>query len=427
MKKFQEWMEKKLTPIANALAKVIVLRGISLGFMMSLGVILIGTVFSLLSGISIGNYQAWIEANGLAKVFAVGTNATINVLSLYVVFSVAYQIAKEEGLESSGIAIGFTALAAFFIVTPFLSINEGSQTVIDMTYLGALGLFVALLVGILTAYVFVLFKKLNWEIKMPEGVPPALSRSFEALIPGLVVAILAALVFALFNSTEYLSIHGAIYGILGKPLAALSGSIWTWVFLGLLGNLLWFFGLHGLNVIIPFYFVLFMAPAMENMAAYAAGTPMLYPVNIGLLNIIISGGAGGTLGLAICMIFFSKSARLKTLGRFAIVPGLFNVNEPLVFGFPLVLNPITLIPFMFIQQIDSLLAYFVMKAGLMTYPKAGFLPTGTPVILGEFLQSGVGGIVFGLVMIVLNAVLWYPFFKIQDNKYLNEEQEGAKA
>jgi PTS system cellobiose-specific IIC component len=154
---------------------------------------------------------------------------------------------------------------------------------------------------------------------------------------------------------------------------------------------------------------------------------MLYPVNIGLLNITISGGVGATLGLALCMLFFSKSARLKTLAKIAIVPSLFNVNEPLVFGFPLVLNPITLIPFMFIQQIDALLAFLVMKAGLMTYPKAGFLPVGTPVILGEFLQCGVGGIVFGLVILVLNTALWYPFFRIQDTKYLKEEQEVAKA
>jgi PTS system cellobiose-specific IIC component len=427
MKKFQEWMEGKLIPVANAFAKVAIFRGISSGFMTILGVIMIGTVFSLFSGVSIGNYQAWLAETGLSKILAIGINATINVMALYTVFAVAYQMAKEKDMESSGIVIGFTALVAFFIVTPFLSIEDGKRTVIDMTYLGAQGLFVALIIGILTAYIFQFFKKRRWELGMPEGVPPSLVRSIEGLIPGIVVAILAVLVFVLFNSTQYGSIHGAIYGILGKPLATLSGSIWTWIVLGLVTNFLWFFGIHGLMVAIPFYFVLFMAPAMENMAAYAAGQPMQYPVSIGLLNIVISGGVGATLGLVLLITFFAKSARLKTLGKIALVPSLFNINEPIIFGLPMVLNPIMFIPFIFIQQIDSILAFLAMQAGLMSYARAGFLPAGTPVILGEFLQSGLGGIVFGLVIIVLNALLYYPFFRVQDKKYLVEEQEIGKT
>jgi PTS system cellobiose-specific IIC component len=190
---------------------------------------------------------------------------------------------------------------------------------------------------------------------------------------------------------------------------------------------LWFFGIHGLMVALPFYFMLFMAPAMDNMAAYAAGQTVQNPVSIGLLNITISGGVGATLGLVLLLTFFAKSARLKTLGKIALVPSLFNINEPVIFGLPMVLNPIMFIPFLFVQQIDNILAYLAMRVGIMAYPHAGFLPAGTPVIVGEFLQSGLGGIFFGLVMIVLNALLYYPFFRAQDKKYLLEEQELVTA
>lgn len=429
MEKLMNILKKRLVPIANTFSRNRVMQGISGGFTSLLPILLVGSVFSLLSGLDIGGYQSFIQSNGLYNIFTVVVDMTNNIMSIYVVFGIAYQLSKILDKDGNPIAVGMTALVSFMIVTPLVPILGANDTVtkyIDMTYLGSKGIFTAIIISIITAYICTICTKNNITIKMPTGVPKMIEKSFAAVIPALFVIVFSLIIYAIFNATSYGNIHGFIYGILGKPLAVLQGSIITWIILNVLASLLWFFGIHGGMVTIPFMMILFMQPTMENVSAYAAGQPLPHILTMGLLNIMMLGGIGCTLSLVILLTFFSKSTHFKTLGKLTLIPSFFGINEPIMFGMPMVLNPMMFIPLFIIPLLNNLIAYFAMSTGLLGYPRMTMLSTGTPVFLDSFLQVGVRGIILQIILILLNIAIYYPFFKIEDSRHYEEEMK-AKA
>ncbi|MDP9751121.1 PTS sugar transporter subunit IIC [Thermoanaerobacter pentosaceus] len=428
MEKIMDTLKKVLMPIANAFSRNRVIQGISNGFTSLLPILLVGSIFSLFSGMDIGGYQAFIHKNGLYDIFMVVVNMTNNIFAIYVVFAIAYQLAKILDENSNSMAVGILALINFMIVTPLVSLkgaNGAVTTYVDMTYLGSSGIFVAIIIAIMTAYIYTIFIKKNITIKLPAEVPEMIEKSFSAIIPYVVVIVLSLIIYVIFHATSYKSIHGFIYGILGTPLKALQGSVFTWIILSLVASLLWFFGIHGGMVVIPIMMVLFMQPTMENVAAYAAGKPLPHIITLGFLNIMLLGGIGATLGLVILMTFFAKSAYFKALGKLALIPGIFGINEPIMFGMPIVLNPIMFIPFVLVPVIDTLIVYLSMYSGLVSYPRMAMLSTGTPVFLDAFLQVGVKGIILEIVLILTNMAIYFPFFKLEDNRHYGEEHSSA--
>lgn len=173
---------------------------------------------------------------------------------------------------------------------------------------------------------------------------------------------------------------------------------------------------------IPFSMMLFMQAGVENQAAFASGAPMQNIITVGLLYFLMLGGIGNTLGLSIDMLL-AKSNRYKTLGRLAILPSCCSINEPIVFGLPLILNPIMALPYFLVPQINILITYFAMKSGLVSLPRIAMGATGTPVLLDGWLICGVSGIILEIVLIIVSAILYYPFFKTQDNIALKEEAQ----
>lgn len=428
MGKIMDALKKVLMPIANAFSRNRVIQGIGNGFTSLLPILLVGSIFSLFSGMDIGGYQAFIHKNGLYDIFMVVVNMTNNIFSVYVVFSIAYQLSKILDDDDNSMAVGILALVNFMIVTPLVSIkgaNGSVTTYVDMTYLGSAGIFVAIIIAILTAYIYTIFVKKNIKIKLPVGVPEMIEKSFSAIIPYVVVIVLSLIVYVIFHATSYKSIHGFIYGILGTPLKALQGSIFTWIILNLVASVLWFLGIHGGMVTIPFMMALFMQPTLENVAAYAAGKPLPHMITLGFLNITFLGGIGCTLSLVILMAFFAKSAYFKTLGRLALIPGLCGINEPIMFGMPIVLNPMMFIPFVLVPMINTLIVYLSMYSGLVGYPRMAMLSLGTPVFLDAFFQVGVKGIILEIVLILLNMAIYFPFFKLEDNRHYVEEHAAA--
>ena len=172
--------------------------------------------------------------------------------------------------------------------------------------------------------------------------------------------------------------------------------------------------------------MLFMQAGAENQAAYASGEPMQNILTMGFFLFMMLGGIGNTIGLSIDMILFSKSNRYKTLGKLAILPSWCGINEPIVFGMPLILNPIMAIPFFLIPQITTLIAYFSMQAGWVSLPRIAMGATGTPLLLDGWLICGVTGILLQIVLVIVAIILYYPFFKVQDNIALKEEQANIQ-
>ncbi len=173
--------------------------------------------------------------------------------------------------------------------------------------------------------------------------------------------------------------------------------------------------------------MLFLQPGMENQANFAAGMPMTNVLTLGLLFYLMLGGIGNTIGLAINMFFFSKSQRYKALGKIAILPSLCSINEPIMFGMPIMLNPIMALPFFIVPQIILVATYFVMNVGLVSLPRIAMGATGTPILLDGWLMTGISGVIWQVVMIVFSVLAYMPFFKVQDKMALKEEKIASST
>lgn len=425
MSNFMSKMEAVLTPLAAKVGSNRILKAISTGFNMVMPIIIIGAIFSLLSTLQIAPYQAFLASTGLGTLLALIGKFTTDIMALYVAFCAAYAFLQNEGMKNDALPAGLLSILSFFIMTPLATVvvKKVSTTYIAFDYLGSKGLFTALLTGLLVGAIYKFVVSHGWTIKMPDGVPPTVSKSFSALIPGFMIAAVFLVINGAFKAGTGLSFSEWFYGILAAPLGALSGSLATFIILNVLASVFWFFGIHGGQVTLPFAMILFMQAGAENQAAFAAGKAMPNVLTVGLLGFLMLGGIGNTLGLSIDMLFFSKSERYKALGKLAILPSICSINEPIMFGMPLILNPIMAIPFFLVPLINSTITYFAMTGGLVSLPRIAMGAAGTPILLDGYLISGVSGIILQIVLVALTAIIYLPFFKVQDNVALKEESD----
>ena len=386
MEKFQALMEKTLVPFATKLSNNKVLKAISGGFGMLLPIIMVGAIASLLAGLSITPYQDFITANGLKTVFTYVTTYTTNMLSLYAAFAIGKCMAEQLDCEGQSSIIGIASLFVFLLLIPSGVAADGTAVanMIDMTYFGSAGLFSAMILGIVVPAIYAVFIKKNITIKMPDGVPPFVSKGFAGIIPVLCITVLFVVIRQLCALTPFGSFGGMIYGLLKAPLASLSESPLTFGLLVLLCNLLWFFGIHGGMVTMPF------------------------------------------IGLVLCMLFVAKSERYKSLGKMAIAPALCGVSEPVVFGMPLMLNVMMFIPMILTPLLSFVLSYAVTSIGLVPVLNGMQLRTGTPVLLSGFLTGGWQAMIWQAVLVALQFAIYFPFFKMLDKQAYADEQAAAK-
>lgn len=423
MQKFMDKMENVLAPLATKVGGNRILKAVSTAFNMIMPLIIIGAIFSLVSTLSIGGYQAFLQSSEIGKILALVGKFTTDLMALYVAFAAGYAYVRNEGMNNDAIPSGLLSVLAFFIMTPLteVMINEVPTTVLSFDYLGSKGLFTALLVGLLVGFIYTFVTKKGWVIKMPDGVPPTVAKSFSALIPGFVITGIFLVINGIFNALTGATFSEWLYSVLAAPLSALSGSVITFLVLLFICQVFWFFGIHGGQVTIPFMMILFMQAGVENQAAFGTGQPMQNIVTVGFLYFLMLGGAGNTMGLALDMLLFSKSKRYKSLGKLCILPSICNINEPVIFGMPIILNPVMAIPFLLVPQITAIITYFAMNLGLVSLPRIALGATGTPLILDGWMIAGLSGIILEVILIALTAIIYYPFFRVQDHMACQEE------
>lgn len=434
MDSFIEKLQNVLVPFSQKVNNSKILKGISGGFSAMLPVVMAGAIFTLLASLNIGPYQNFITAIGLKPLLAIPQDFTTNMISVYAVFLIAKAEAAVLGMdERDSLASGVMALMAFLIMIPLGVTGTDAETgvvvnvaaAVNTTFLGSAGLFTAMIVGILFPYIHNFFITKNIGIKMPESVPPMISKSFSALIPALAIAFIAVILRTLAGMTSYGSVTMLIYGLLRAPLTALAASPLTFILLLIICNILWFFGIHGGMVATSVMAALYTGLTLENLAAYGAGQALpniiIQPAWFAIGNI---GGSGCAIGLCLCLALFSRSARYKALNKISLPAGLCGISEPMVFGFPLVLNPVMLIPMIVAPIATFLLGYAAMAVGLVPYMVGVNVSTGTPVLLSAFAAwADWRGIVLQAVLVAVSVAIYYPFFRACDNQALKEEQE----
>jgi len=350
-------------------------------------------------------------SGSLWSVFSV----TFGLLSLYVVISVSYALARRRGLDPL-MPVFFAFMSYILVASPGLPDGEAG------TFLDNSGMFTAIVVSVITVEVYNFFIKKGFVVKMPDGVPPAIVSAFAALVPGAVLAFCWWLVRFVLG----FDLAGGLFVVLSKVVPAASTYVATAI-AETFHAFLWTMGIHGDLTIGIALEPVWQANLAANAQAVADG---LKPTAIytGIFrSFVVPGGSGATLPLA---IYFtrSKSARLRKVGWLGVWPGIFNINEPITFGAPVIFNPVLAIPFILITFINTTVAYLATSAGLVgaTYIAAPWtLPS--PILM--FLATGYDWraiILAILVEFVIPGFIWYPAFKAWEKQVLEKEEAAAK-
>lgn len=262
---------------------------------------------------------------------------------------------------------------------------------------------------------------------MPAGVPPTVVQSFAALIPAGIVMIVFFAVNAAFVAcgTDAFTF---IFTFLQTPLLGLGDTLGAMVIAYIFLHLFWFFGVNGGSVVGAVFNPILTTLGLENLEAYKAGTELPHIITQQFQDLFATfGGCGSTLSLLIAMLLFCKSKRITELGKLALVPGIFGINEPIVFGLPIVLNPTILIPFMLVPTLNIVITYFVMNMGIVPPCNGINVPWTCPVIISGFLATNwVGSVLQGLLLI-LGVFVYMPFIKIMDKQYMQDEAAAVAA
>ena len=429
-------LEKIMGSSAEKLGNNKVLIAIRDGFLVSTPLIIVASIFLVIANFPIPGYVDF-----LAQFFGQGwpskmdaiIDSTFSVLGLLGAVGIGYAYARQ--LESDPIAGGAVALVCFLIITPkvhsdFVNAANGKAfNGFALAHLGSAGMFLAMITAIISVKIFVTVKNKGWVIKMPDGVPPAVTQSFAALIPSAFAMFFFFVVYLVFSATDYQYAHNFIYKILQAPLMGFGQSLIFEPIYQFLSTLFWFFGINGPAVTNTVFNPIHLALTAENLEAFKQGAtlPNIFTGPFGDFfgNF---GGGGSTLSLVFLMVFFGKSERMKKLGRLAIIPGIFGINEMIIFGLPVVLNPLIVIPFILTPLVNTILSTIATLIGLIPYTTGAALPWTTPFFFSGWLATGsiVAGL-FQIVLIIIGMCIYYPFFRVIDKQYLHEEHQAANS
>lgn len=415
--KFESFMNKYLAPLANKMDKEAHLSAIKKAMVALMPLLIIGSFCLIPEAIPnmIGKNNAishWILAN--LDIIYIPYNVGMALMALYATAIMAYHLANSYKLDVPGCMS--MAIIAFLMMTVDYTKDGGIVT----KYLGPKGLFAAMFATIIAVELYRWCKKRKFTIKMPDSVPDFVSRSFEMIpisiiIIGffLIIRIVCVNVFHIMPPLIFTSLLAPLVGSMDNPLA--------YTFLKMLQCLLFFFGIHP-SVLSPITSPISTQFLAENIANYKAGLSMVHFFTPGPESAFGNfTGTGITFGLVFwCLL--SRSKALKQIGRVALIPALFGINEPILFGAPVVLNPIFFIPFVICGGILGTIPGWMMKFGLL---RCSFF---TPPYVGVFLEGyltnmDLMSIVANLIQLVLSLVIWYPFFKIYEKRYQKKEND----
>lgn len=309
------------------------------------------------------------------------------------------------------------------IVTP-LGATADEVTAIPTTWLGAQGAFTAIIVASVSVAIYRYCKVHHLTIKMPEGVPPMVSNVFEGIIPFVIVAVLFMGVNYAFSLTSVECLHQAVYTLLQVPMQSLGGSIWAVLFIAFFAQVLWFFGIHGQNVLSPFYNPIWLALDAANLAAYSTGVAGPNIVGNAFYNIFCFGG----YQIALCLLLLrARSKQFREFGKLGIGPAIFGIGEPLNFGMPLILNFKFIVPFLTNGVLMLAVAYLAIASGLVPHLNGTTFVFGLPFGIGAFLEGGWKVLALAIVVnIILPYFLWMPWVKMADKEAYQQEQGAHK-
>lgn len=428
--KFQKLTEEKILPVTSAISSQRHLAALRDGLTILIPLTVIGGISLMLANppvdlevIKPTNFFfsfliAWKNWSvDWSLILTIPFNLTIGIISIYVVLGVSYRLAQHYKMEAFPNAI--TALFTFLCIAAVPeSINDGSY--INVANLGAASMFAGIIVALAVIEINHFMIAKNIKISMPDGVPPMVAGPFEVLLPMVINILLFIGLNQLCINITGSSLTNLVFTIF-SPLISATSSLPSMLFIILLTVIFWFFGIHGDNMVSAITTPIFTGNLVANLEAYNAGKE---------IPNIIAGNGTFIFGLAIVylailfnLIFICKNKRLKSLGKLAVPSSLFNINEPLVFGVPTVLNILTFIPSLLCVAIDFIVFYITTDMGLMAKTCMS-VPWTLPAPVYAFISTmDYRAIIIWLILFAINVIIFIPFMKTYDKQMDLEEAE----
>lgn len=431
MKNFTAFMERKILPLAMKIEGNDYLSAIKDGFIRIMPFLIIGSFFLLIANLPIPGYSGFIIRH-LGEKFIGQLNyvldATYSVMALLVVISTSISLAKRWKLNE--ISCVLISLVSFLIVTPYKLPQENGAVITDVipTFsLGAQGLFLSLIITLASVRLYRLFNHPRLMISMPASVPPAVANSFSSLIPSFLIVVIFWLLRLVFEITPFGTAQEMIFKVLQAPMMQLGNTLPSQMVAEFFVSFFWFFGLHGDSIVTAIMGPIWRSLTLENMQAMKQGLP---PINIITQQFrdvfLICGGTGFTLAMLLVMLLRARSKRMREIAKLAAPAAIFNINEPIIFGVPIALNPLLFIPFIIVPVVLCVITYSAMAFGWLPLTSGLEIPWTTPIFISGFLICGWKGMLFQAINLAVAMTIYYPFVMTLDRQYLRDENEQAE-
>lgn len=439
-----KFFEEHFVPVAARIGGQRHLVAIRDGFATLMPIIMAGSFAVLLNALPIPGWDKFLTTAFGAQLKTMNGTiwwGSLAMLSIFITFSVAYNLAK--GYNANGLQAGLLSVASFLIMipqSPKLGLPEGVTTAdgatvfnawgnINWGYTNAQGMFVGIFVALIATELFVKLSKADFlVIKMPEGVPPAVARSFAALFPGMIVLALMSILCMLLGQTADHNLFATITKYVGAPVKTMTDSLGSALFIVFIQQFLWFFGLHGPNIIGAVTEPILLQLLDENIRAIAAGQIAPHIITKPFFDSFVHlGGSGATITLLAALFFAGKRKQNREIAKLGVAPGLFNINEPVIFGFPIVLNPILFVPFVFGPLVLTIIAYVATAIGLVPRTIAMVPWTFPPIIGGFVATASIQGAILAAVNLVVGFLMYLPFIRIIEKVQEKKEKEDQAA
>ncbi|MGL5700719.1 MAG: PTS N,N'-diacetylchitobiose transporter subunit IIC [Kluyvera sp.] len=441
-------LEKLILPLAVKLGKQVHVNAIKNGFIRLLSLTLVGALFVLINNVflnfgegsffwSLGirlDAETITMLDGFKVMGGSVYNGTLGIMSLLTPFFIGMALAEERKVDE--LAAGLLSIAAFMTLTPF---NVGNIAAVGTNWLGGTNIISGMIIGLVVAEMFAFITKKHWVITLPDSVPESVARSFSALIPGFIILLISGLL-SWGLSLVGTNFHQFIMQSVSAPLASLGGVV-GWVYV-VFNAVLWFFGVHGGLALTALNSGILSPWGIENVeiytqygsveAALAAGKTFHFWTSPMMESYVYLGGTGATLGLIIAIFIASRRADYRQVAKLALPSGLFEINEPILFGLPIIMNPVLMIPFILIQPLLAGITLLAYSLGIIP-PATNVAPWTMPPGLGAFFNSNgsIAALIMALVNLAISTFVYLPFViianKAQGEIEKSESEEEIAA
>ncbi|SDK10180.1 PTS sugar transporter subunit IIC [Natronincola ferrireducens] len=429
MKNFMRWMEEKFVPVAGRMGSQRHLSAVRDGFIGIMPIVLAGS-FAVLLNNTLGS---WIPVLGqiLGPINGNVWWGTLAMLGLLVTFSVGYNLSKSYGVD--GLSAGLVSVASFIVTLPQAH-GDAGWGYIHWGYLDARGIFTGLVVALIATEIFVKLTKKGLVIKMPDTVPPAVGKAFASVFPGFIAIFIFGALTLVIDKAGFGSLYELIFNLVQQPLMGITQGMVAVVLMPILMNLLWFFGIHGANIFEPIMQSVYLPALGENYDAIMAGGEAPHLITKAFFDSFVHiGGSGATLALIIAIFMVAKKRKeYREVAKLSSPLGLFQINESVIYGLPVVLNPILFIPFLLVPGVLSLIAFIATASGIVP-PTYVQIPWITPVGIGAFLATGAKGLgsimaaLLAIVNLIVAVLIYLPFVRLAEKQAIEREKEEVKG